>query len=242
MNYRYNPDNEIVSSLKRLLADTYLLYIETQGAHWNIVGPEFPQLHALFEAQYTELSLANDLLAEHIRTYGASAPASAREFLSLTSIQEIAFTETSTDHSDATFILESLIGSHEACVKTAEYLGEITGEALHTQNLAADRIEAHNKAIWMLQATLDKRAPKRYRHRSRSRRNPWDCLNLPTRRRNPWAAGDVKRHNKACASKASCRRKWPSIANAVLRDSGDEGKAIRIANWQAKRMGLYRRY
>jgi hypothetical protein len=60
-------------------------------------------------------------------------------------------------------------------------------------------------------------------------------------RRNPWAARDVKRHNKRCADRKACRRKWPKIANAVLRDSGDEGKAIRIANWQVKRMGLRRR-
>lgn len=60
-------------------------------------------------------------------------------------------------------------------------------------------------------------------------------------RRNPWAARDVKRHNKRCADRKACRRKWPKIANAVLRESGDKGKAIRIANWQVKRMGLRRR-
>jgi len=57
-------------------------------------------------------------------------------------------------------------------------------------------------------------------------------------RRNPWSQSDVKRFNKKCADKKSCRAKWPKIANAVLRDSGDEGKAIRIASWQVKQMGL----
>jgi hypothetical protein len=69
---------------------------------------------------------------------------------------------------------------------------------------------------------------RNYRHNSRFRRNPW-------------SARDVKRHNKRCANRKVCRRKWPKIANAVLRDSGDEGKAIRIANWQVNRMGLRRR-
>jgi len=58
------------------------------------------------------------------------------------------------------------------------------------------------------------------------------------KRRNPWTAKDVGRHNKRCAARAKCRKKWPSIANAVLRNTGDEGRAIRIANWQTKRMGL----
>jgi hypothetical protein len=59
-------------------------------------------------------------------------------------------------------------------------------------------------------------------------------------RRNPWSPSDVSRHNKRCGSRPACRRKWPRIANAVLKKSGDEGKAIRIANWQTKRMGLRR--
>lgn len=61
------------------------------------------------------------------------------------------------------------------------------------------------------------------------------------KRRNPWTAKDVKRHNKRCAAKGKCRIKWPKIANAVLRKTGDEGRAIRIANWQTKRMGLRKR-
>lgn len=60
-------------------------------------------------------------------------------------------------------------------------------------------------------------------------------------KKNPWSARDVKRHNKKCASKTRCRNKWAKIANAVLRTSKDEGKAVRIANWQVNRMGLSRR-
>ena len=50
----------------------------------------------------------------------------------------------------------------------------------------------------------------------------------------PWnAASFKKRHNQGLsegeASQAS------SVANAILRDTGDEGKAIRIANSQAKK-------
>ena len=44
----------------------------------------------------------------------------------------------------------------------------------------------------------------------------------------PWTAKTAKKHNK-CGGKA-----WARRANAILRDSGDEGKAIRIANWMQK--------
>jgi len=44
----------------------------------------------------------------------------------------------------------------------------------------------------------------------------------------PWSAKDAKKHKKGLTPAQS--RKWSKVANAVLDDSGDEGKAIRIAN------------
>jgi uncharacterized protein YdaT len=52
----------------------------------------------------------------------------------------------------------------------------------------------------------------------------------------PWDAGTFKeRHNKGLSKPQAA--KASKVANAILRDSGDEGKAIRIANWQAKKTG-----
>lgn len=42
----------------------------------------------------------------------------------------------------------------------------------------------------------------------------------------PWSEKDATRFKKDCKNK----KKWATIANAILRKSGDEGKAIRIAN------------
>lgn len=168
--YLRNPDtsnhDEIVATLKRLLADTYLLYIQTQGAHWNVVGSDFPQLHTLFQTQYTELTAAVDLLAEHIRTYGAVAPASAAEFVELASFEELRFDTSSWSGSgralDGNSLISALINQHQATIAVATHLGEITSGAIHTQNLAADRIEAHEKAVWMLTATLNRTAKRYY--------------------------------------------------------------------------------
>jgi len=224
--YRYNPDDEIVTQLKLLLANTYSLYTQTQGAHWNVMGSDFPQLHTLFQTQYEELVLAIDLIAEHIRAYDAISPGSLQELLQLATTNEINFSQLAFGGNvDANHLIDALLENHTIVADTARKLGDITTHELHTNNLAADRLAAHKKAIWMLRSSMGRSQPKR----------------RSLQRRNPWGAGDVKRHNKACASRAACRSKWPSIANAVLRDSHDKGKAIRIANWQTKRMGLYPR-
>jgi uncharacterized protein YdaT len=49
----------------------------------------------------------------------------------------------------------------------------------------------------------------------------------------PWTAADVKRHKKGLSRAQG--KKWIEIANAVLRATGDDGKAIRIANSQTKK-------
>ncbi len=55
----------------------------------------------------------------------------------------------------------------------------------------------------------------------------------------PWTASDgPHRHTKRANSPAK-RKKWAAVANAVLKKSGNEGQAIRIANAMVKRKKHY---
>jgi hypothetical protein len=46
----------------------------------------------------------------------------------------------------------------------------------------------------------------------------------------PWSPDDgPSRHTKK-ASTPAAKKQWSTVANKVLSDSGDEGKAVRIAN------------
>lgn len=45
----------------------------------------------------------------------------------------------------------------------------------------------------------------------------------------PWRMQDASRHTKKASTPAS-KKQWRSVANKVLGESGDEGKAVRIAN------------
>ncbi len=51
----------------------------------------------------------------------------------------------------------------------------------------------------------------------------------------PWSPSDgPKRHTKKAKTPAQ-KRAWSSTANAVLKKTGDEGKAVRIANSVVKK-------
>lgn len=70
------PDNAKQASigvLQGILTDTIDLYNATRHAHWNVKGPQFGQLHALFEKFYLELAEDADDQAERIVALGGMA-------------------------------------------------------------------------------------------------------------------------------------------------------------------------
>jgi starvation-inducible DNA-binding protein len=140
----------IAQGLSRGLADTYTLYLKTQNYHWNVTGPMFQTLHLMFEAQYLELALAVDLIAERIRALGAPAPATFHEFAALASTTEDA------DHPDATEMIRRLVAGQEAVVRTAREVfavAEAAGDQ-PTADLLTQRMQVHEKAAWMLRSLL----------------------------------------------------------------------------------------
>ena len=70
----------VVKILNLVLSDEYLLYTKTRNYHWNVVGPEFNDLHKFFEEQYTELNEVVDDVAERARSVGGSAFGTLAEF------------------------------------------------------------------------------------------------------------------------------------------------------------------
>jgi starvation-inducible DNA-binding protein len=141
---------DIADGLSRLLADSYTLYLKTHNYHWNVVGPMFNTLHLMFETQYTELSLAVDLIAERIRALGEPAPGTYREFAELSAIAE------DTDRPDATEMLRRLVAGQEQVVKTARSIFPVV-DAAHdepTADLLTQRMQVHEKTAWMLRSML----------------------------------------------------------------------------------------
>lgn len=141
---------KLADGLSRLLADSYTLYLKTHNFHWNVTGPHFTSLHAMFEEHYTELATAVDDIAERIRALGMPAPGSYAQFAKLTSIQE----ETSLP--SANDMVKQLVEGHEAVVRTARSIVPITEETRDevTLGLLGARMEVHEKTAWMLRSLI----------------------------------------------------------------------------------------
>ncbi len=142
---------KIADSLSRVLADTYTLYLKTHNFHWNVTGPQFSTLHAMFEVQYAELALAVDLIAERIRALGHYAPGSYKQYSKLSTVAE------ADDVPAATDMLKQLVEGHEAVAKTARKLFPLAEKAddQPTADLMTERLNVHEKTAWMLRSMLE---------------------------------------------------------------------------------------
>lgn len=140
----------IAANLSGLLADSYTLYLKTHNYHWNVTGPQFNTLHAMFEVQYTELALAVDEIAERIRALGIVAPGSYKDFAKLTSVEESGGGET------AEQMIEQLVQGQETIVRTAREAFPAADAANDegTADLLTQRMQVHEKNAWMLRSML----------------------------------------------------------------------------------------
>src|SRR5438309_9651855 len=78
----------VVKLLTPLLADEYVLYTKTRNFHWNVVGPQFNDLHKFFEGQYEALDDIVDEVAERVRALGGRSVATLAEFSRLARLAE----------------------------------------------------------------------------------------------------------------------------------------------------------
>ncbi len=141
----------IAEGLSHLLADSYTLYLKTHNYHWNVTGPMFNTLHLMFEAQYTELALAVDLVAERIRALGIYAPGSYKAFAKLSSVEESEKVPSATD------MIADLVKGQETVVRTARKIFPLANKADDeaTCDLLTQRIQLHEKTAWMLRSMLE---------------------------------------------------------------------------------------
>jgi starvation-inducible DNA-binding protein len=142
---------KIAGGLSRLLADSYTLYLMTHNFHWNVKGPMFNTLHAMFMQQYTEQWNALDLIAERIRALDFPAPGTYAEFAKLSSIKDVGGVPKAME------MVRHLVAAQEAVARTARELVPVAEKASDqpTLDLLTQRLNVHEKTAWMLRSLLE---------------------------------------------------------------------------------------
>ena len=142
--------DKFVNQLKIAFASQYAFAIKAQNFHWNVEGPDFYQLHQLFDTIYTEVYGAVDAFAENIRKIKAYTPASLYRFSALAAIDD------ELEILDPQAMVAELLRDAE---KMQEIMKVLFVEAENLghhglSNFLADRQDAFAKHAWFLRATL----------------------------------------------------------------------------------------
>jgi len=140
----------VAEELQGVLTDTYRLIVRSQLCHWNVSGPLFHAVHELTEAQYENMFLAVDELAERIRAIGQSAVIDPAD---LAGRPEEGWPQAG---QSATELVEGLASDHRRLAARLRALCEIAecaGDPV-TADLATGRGAFHEKSSWMLGALV----------------------------------------------------------------------------------------
>ena len=144
---------EVANILYRVLSDEYVLYTKTRGYHWNVKGMQFNDLHKFFEAQYTELEVIIDDVAERARSIGAHALGSLEEILNYKTLEE-----DTTKGTDSKHMVRSLLSDHESIVRHLRTDLRECDEKYNdmgTSDYLTGLMQTHEKMAWMLRSLLD---------------------------------------------------------------------------------------
>jgi len=141
---------ELNTSMKIVLANTFAMYFKAHGHHWNVEGKDFSQLHDFFANLYQELFAAVDQIAEQIRALDDYAPYGLDTMSSIATIKDSSFTG-----DNIPLMLQDLIEANASVIEAlnaAHKLAEAEGNRGLVNHIEG-RLDVHAKHAWMLLAT-----------------------------------------------------------------------------------------
>lgn len=143
---------QLILQMKRVLSDTFLMYMKAHSYHWNVEGHNFAEFHSFFGTLYTELHGSIDTIAECIRTLDAYAPSSLSRMIELSSVAD----ENTIPTCEMMVVnLQAANRSVINCLKEAHVVAE-TEKNYAIVSFVDARLEAHEKYAWMLRSISKK--------------------------------------------------------------------------------------
>jgi starvation-inducible DNA-binding protein len=145
-----------VAALNRLLAHTTALRDLYRKAHWQTSGPNFYELHLLFEKHYAEQDQLMDVLAERVQTLGGVARALASDI-----VEETRLARAPSGIESAANQLQRLADAHEFLLQEARPLAReaaTAGDDGSSDLIVGQVVRGNELQSWFVQRHLTPRA------------------------------------------------------------------------------------
>ncbi|GMM60665.1 Dps family protein [Novosphingobium pituita] len=146
-----NAKKALIDSLNGLLADYFALYLKTKNFHWHVAGPQFRDLHLLFDEQAAEIFALTDIVGERVRKNGGNTLTSIGAVAAKTSIKDDDRTGV-----DALAMVKALRDDNAALVETIRAVKAAATEAGDnaTEGMSDDWTDQAEQRVWFLTQIL----------------------------------------------------------------------------------------
>lgn len=142
---------QMVQLCNEQLADTFDLFSQTKQAHWNVKGPQFFQLHELYDDLAGHLLGYTDLIAERATALGGAATGTVRMAANATRLED--FPSGPVDSMESVRLLveryAGLAKSTREAIDKAE-----TAEDQDTMDMFTEISRDLDKFLWFLEAHI----------------------------------------------------------------------------------------
>jgi starvation-inducible DNA-binding protein len=152
-------------------ANLFILFHKTWVFHWNVVGPDFQQLHTLFGEQYETMFEEIDRISENMRYMNVRPIGTLSRMVEVATIGEGSNVSQIDEMGQKQIIPGKPITKSDEMIKRLmvdnltliELLSTLSEEAelqkqYATSNLSQDLMESHGKFVWMLRSFTEKTA------------------------------------------------------------------------------------
>jgi starvation-inducible DNA-binding protein len=144
---------KLVELLNARLADTLDLYSQVKQAHWNVKGPDFIQLHELYDTVAETVLPFVDEIAERATALGGLATGTVRMAADATSLDE--YPLDGTDGHETVRLVADRLAAYGTTVREAiDTTGDELGD-MDTADLFTDISRAIDKHLWFVETHLN---------------------------------------------------------------------------------------
>lgn len=144
----------LIECLRHEQANAVQLYLQYKGYHWNVAGPQFHDLHLMFDEHATQVLETVDPLAERLRILGAPAP---YDLDSLSRASQLSVD--ARRPANGLEMAEHLLEAHRHIIRGLRAGFELSTELRDpgTADLLTRCLLAHEKMEWFLRELLEHR-------------------------------------------------------------------------------------
>lgn len=131
--------------MSQLVADLLALNVKFHNLHWNVKGQRFVPLHMVLEEMYDLFFEQYDTVAERMRMLGEFAPASLKEVVALTKVEDLP----NQDHAQKE-VLETIKVSFDHLKALVRDLRVAAEDDFVTQAMCDDLEGTYDKQLWFV--------------------------------------------------------------------------------------------